>query len=1190
MTKRIVYDYAEYGHFVQYVPQSTLYLDVGNTFLPGVVDHHHLSSHDTCTSAIRMIWELLTSQDGALWSTADETLALINRLRDDQEACIRIILHRDPDLDAFMSAFVLSYYLDCKSLPKLPAQWIELADKADRGAFHDDIFKKPNIYAVLEIIHDEIEYESKVSKYEESRKTFFSILQSLIDSNLNEEKFIEQDPYFKQCQKVMLQVPNPNREALLNDIALPVFEKREGGFSLNQARPAAWIHMEKGRHFNIVKSMYRKPGGPVWIVSYPKESNQGKDRIVLSVEKEDSYSLFGYGWRLEKLEQMERGRKNTVFVGKENDYPIRKGPSRPGFHGPDPWYDGRNHRYTIVDAPNSGTILGELDRNAFLQQLDSRNRQWNQDFVDALLDGLRRAVKMQPRQASQTEEAFEKKLKSWKREISDLLSLAECIFELVQDDPSLAFQIRECLLGLCLFDDYFKEQVTSAFPWFCQSLERLEQFKELWKMLGIFLSEHRGLSVLDQAVALDISLKKMKQGDQTLLVSTIGQYASPHRMELLEAVSSVAVKIGEGRKISSAAPPLYRLAEYAELFHQLLKWKQEGNCLVWDSLKKLHDLDEHKLTAILGINPLLYGFRLAKQRMDLPLRVKALQNWLKQESRGETSSLSDESHIDFIDMIENFYELALFLSGSKERHCRGCEKQCIKDLDKEEPVLLPPARNLLTSYQKIKDIPGTPDVLEHIEKVSRSILDFFAKQGKELPIIKSSADETILLLEKLQQRLKQIDAEQKDNPSWWVHPIQDAFENIFGFFCIIRSELKAFELLLNSGDAGAKEETARDLLTSLTFEQMFNQKPDLINLALERLFEGQREITIKGLTEVRSWFRSQKSRTGDQQGGNKVPRPELLRKLYETRHEELMDMPALLKKNLFSLIVKKFQDDLYVSSSAKLLDAFQGRNKRNIFGLDPLVSLPLACFIKPFRKTSIQSIFSAWLPVVAGFAAAVYLPFSSGFKWYTGLLAGWFILSLTHLVGQGRLFASGFEKIDFPNPDQSNPVSVMENHKDICIGRLISGQLLPHFVVPMLLALSPFVLSDELKTFIYEQVETGVRFISVIVVFGCFSIFALYKLQNIEGKRSISNVWKLFSTLWVQSFIFAYFMPLLIQANPILDKSKEYVEKDILGIPRMLVLCEVGSTPVYVFPVATILFSFLCLFAGIFLEGIVKKK
>ena len=32
-------------------------------------------------------------------------------------------------------------------------------------------------------------------------------------------------------------------------------------------------------------------------------------------------------------------------------------PPRPGYANSDPWYDGRAHGYTIVDAPRAGTLL-----------------------------------------------------------------------------------------------------------------------------------------------------------------------------------------------------------------------------------------------------------------------------------------------------------------------------------------------------------------------------------------------------------------------------------------------------------------------------------------------------------------------------------------------------------------------------------------------------------------------------------------------------------------------------------------------------------------------------------------------------------------------------------------------------------------------------------------------------------------
>jgi hypothetical protein len=36
-------------------------------------------------------------------------------------------------------------------------------------------------------------------------------------------------------------------------------------------------------------------------------------------------------------------------------------PPRPGYSNADPWYDGRAHGYTIVDAPRAGTLLTAVE-------------------------------------------------------------------------------------------------------------------------------------------------------------------------------------------------------------------------------------------------------------------------------------------------------------------------------------------------------------------------------------------------------------------------------------------------------------------------------------------------------------------------------------------------------------------------------------------------------------------------------------------------------------------------------------------------------------------------------------------------------------------------------------------------------------------------------------------------------------
>lgn len=96
-----------------------------------------------------------------------------------------------------------------------------------------------------------------------------------------------------------------------------------------------------------------RPGDPPrrsrWIIALDEASS--------AVEPASRASLRGLGASLEWAEQRKRRRLAGV--------PRREGPSRfPEFPGiADPWYDGRGHRWTIVDSPHDGTVLdqGEVE-------------------------------------------------------------------------------------------------------------------------------------------------------------------------------------------------------------------------------------------------------------------------------------------------------------------------------------------------------------------------------------------------------------------------------------------------------------------------------------------------------------------------------------------------------------------------------------------------------------------------------------------------------------------------------------------------------------------------------------------------------------------------------------------------------------------------------------------------------------
>ena len=91
----------------------------------------------------------------------------------------------------------------------------------------------------------------------------------------------------------------------------------------------------------LFKAWARAEGYDLLIVQWSSK------RVVISVKGDGFLSLEGIGDKLNNLESKKRKELNIVIDE----------PNRVGYAIPDPWYDGRAHGYTIIDAPRLGTQL-----------------------------------------------------------------------------------------------------------------------------------------------------------------------------------------------------------------------------------------------------------------------------------------------------------------------------------------------------------------------------------------------------------------------------------------------------------------------------------------------------------------------------------------------------------------------------------------------------------------------------------------------------------------------------------------------------------------------------------------------------------------------------------------------------------------------------------------------------------------
>jgi len=100
-----------------------------------------------------------------------------------------------------------------------------------------------------------------------------------------------------------------------------------------------------------------KEGGFAALCVFASEGARRPRRAIISVTPGCGASLKGLGPTLERLES---NRRRAIYGEDDRVVDPASGeprPARTGYANADPWYDGRAHGDTIVDAPRSGTLL-----------------------------------------------------------------------------------------------------------------------------------------------------------------------------------------------------------------------------------------------------------------------------------------------------------------------------------------------------------------------------------------------------------------------------------------------------------------------------------------------------------------------------------------------------------------------------------------------------------------------------------------------------------------------------------------------------------------------------------------------------------------------------------------------------------------------------------------------------------------
>ena len=330
----INYSFVPAGSVVVAEP-GKVYVDVGNDFGPGVLDHHHPDAPDACASLLALNHpDLILSQRIPLQT-------------------VTILTHQYPDLDAIGSAWFASRHLHNEDFTDADEMIADYICAIDRGytTLHPD--RPLTAYAVMMMRLDKI-YSSQQETDEKSLNALlsgFEILDTFsnhikFSNDLNDSDWVSKLPGIQQEINAISEDLNLYKK----DIAkAKIFEcqlpRKDGvghepvkGIRITQPESRLFKSWARGDAKNSQSS------GFVFSVIQLTHS-----RTIISVSPESNVFLKGLGDILEQAETEQRQLEGRMIVGE----------NRPGYNSPDPWYDGRSplHDFTIIDSPRSGTVL-----------------------------------------------------------------------------------------------------------------------------------------------------------------------------------------------------------------------------------------------------------------------------------------------------------------------------------------------------------------------------------------------------------------------------------------------------------------------------------------------------------------------------------------------------------------------------------------------------------------------------------------------------------------------------------------------------------------------------------------------------------------------------------------------------------------------------------------------------------------
>ena len=372
--------YAFVPHGAVALPGADMvYFDVGGSHGPGIIDHHQ-GGPAACSSARLMlrrpdwVYEHLT----ATWRSAQ--LARGGGPQSPLHVSATIVLHDQPDFDAIVSAFLARKLVEDGDFPPYAESLASYADRVDQGLERVSEVAEPELYPLmLMLMNSKIHKlqqlpEGPIDQRNERTVRLGSELVELwahaamgkpgprvkldLKSPLVKELFEELRDDASRFVKLS---QDPSKVVDLGMVNVPTTQPGV----VAEVRGATIPEIEEGAclvHYLRATGATRPAAALTAVRQRLRSDQEGLDRrrVIISVDpaarsskQGHALSLQGLGAALEIAEQRRRQELGPSFT-KE-----RQGPARFSEFSniEDPWYDGRGHDFTIIDAPRSGSVL-----------------------------------------------------------------------------------------------------------------------------------------------------------------------------------------------------------------------------------------------------------------------------------------------------------------------------------------------------------------------------------------------------------------------------------------------------------------------------------------------------------------------------------------------------------------------------------------------------------------------------------------------------------------------------------------------------------------------------------------------------------------------------------------------------------------------------------------------------------------